>query len=579
MIFGFLTLITALAISAVAIYYSVAGLVAIFAAAALPILIMGTTLEIAKLVTAVWLHKYWDRATWWLKTYLSISVVVLMFITSMGIFGFLSKAHIEQTSAGEESVAQVQQIENEVTRLNAIIKRADDKVKALETSGTGSDANIQSQIDKEQIRIDDAYTRIQPAIDEQNAIIANVTSLFQTELDKIDKELQILQGYVDNNEIKKAQQMIGASADGVFGKKTAEKIGDWKDAKQAERAEWLNKIQQSANSPTVKAARTEIQRLRINADKQIAESNKLIDRLRSQLGNTDRADDIDGQVDDQNLRIRNANAELDSLTEEKYALEGEYRKLEAEVGPIKYIAEFVYGESADKNMLEEAVKWVIIVIIFVFDPLAVLMLIASQYTFNWHREQQYPGGMLPPKSDPDPTPNDPKETKKEPTFEDIDQETLDKEFDHEFVGLEDEPTPKYKFDDEFGDYETVRAELIRNNRPEAAKSAHSNQLLLWPEVDPIPDDTGRVAPTEQDYEVDPNQMELDFSNNDQLKEDLDKWNDWVDTATKAAEEEDAKENDIITGIGSAKGTFSEAQKKTSYITKVENKQVRKKTDV
>jgi hypothetical protein len=245
MFMAILTMITALAISAVAIYYSVAGLVAIFAAAAVPIMIMGGTLEIAKLVTAVWLHRYWSQATWWLKYYLATAVLVLMFITSMGIFGFLSKAHIEQTSAGEESVAQVQQIESEVTRLNAIIKRADDKVKALETSGTGSDANIQSQIDKEQIRIDDAYTRIQPAIDEQNVIIANVTSLFQTELDKIDKELQILQGYVDNNEIKKAQQMIGASADGVFGKKTAEKIGDWKDAKQAERAEWLNKIQQS----------------------------------------------------------------------------------------------------------------------------------------------------------------------------------------------------------------------------------------------------------------------------------------------------------------------------------------------
>ena len=110
MIFGILTLITALAISAVAIYYSVAGLVAIFAAAALPIMIMGGTLEIAKLVTAVWLHKYWKQATWWLKTYLSVAVVVLMFITSMGIFGFLSKAHIEQPSASEESIARVESI-------------------------------------------------------------------------------------------------------------------------------------------------------------------------------------------------------------------------------------------------------------------------------------------------------------------------------------------------------------------------------------------------------------------------------------------------------------------------------------
>ena len=125
MFLAILTLITALAISAVAIYYSVAGLVAIFAAAAVPIMIMGGVLEIGKLVTAVWLHKYWKQAAWWLRTYLGVAVFVLMLITSMGIFGFLSKAHIEQTSAGEESVAQVTQIENEIVRLNAVIDRAD----------------------------------------------------------------------------------------------------------------------------------------------------------------------------------------------------------------------------------------------------------------------------------------------------------------------------------------------------------------------------------------------------------------------------------------------------------------------
>ena len=101
MFLAILTTLTALTISAVAIYYSIAGLVAIFAAAAVPIMIMGGALEVGKLVTAVWLHKHWKRATWWLKTYLTIAVVVLMFITSMGIFGFLSKAHIEQTSASE----------------------------------------------------------------------------------------------------------------------------------------------------------------------------------------------------------------------------------------------------------------------------------------------------------------------------------------------------------------------------------------------------------------------------------------------------------------------------------------------
>ena len=171
MFLAFLTMLTALTISAVAIYYSVAGLVAIFAAAAIPIMIMGTTLEVAKLVTAVWLHRYWSQAAWWLKYYLALAVLVLMFITSMGIFGYLSKAHIEQTSAGEESVAQVERLITEIGRQEEIIVRAETKINALQTSGTGSDANIQSQIDKEQERIDLAFKRIEPAIAQQNVTI------------------------------------------------------------------------------------------------------------------------------------------------------------------------------------------------------------------------------------------------------------------------------------------------------------------------------------------------------------------------------------------------------------------------
>ena len=188
MFLAILTMLTALCISAVAIYYSVAGLVAIFAAAAIPIMIMGGVLEVGKLVTAVWLHRYWKQAAWWLKSYLALAVVVLMFITSMGIFGFLSKAHIEQTSAGEESVAQVTQIENEIVRLNAIIDRADDKIEALETSGTGSDANIQAQIDKEQERIDKAFER-------SNLLLNNRTKLLQM----LEKQTVIEQNHMKIN--------------------------------------------------------------------------------------------------------------------------------------------------------------------------------------------------------------------------------------------------------------------------------------------------------------------------------------------------------------------------------------------
>jgi len=387
MFLGILTLITALAISAVAIYYSVAGLMTIFAAAAIPIMIMGGALEIGKLVTAVWLHKYWKQATWWLKTYLTTAVVVLMFITSMGIFGFLSKAHIEQTASAGEGVAQLERIEAEINRNEQIIARAETKIEELETSGTGATNQLQTQIDREQERIAGAYDRIQPAIDEQNQIIAGVTALFQTELDRIDEELARLQGFIDNDEIERAQAMVGTAVDGDYGPATARAFTQFQEDKRAERNEWLQKIQDAAQSTTVLAAREEITRLRAGADEQIAESNALINNLRNQLKSND-GNDLQAMLDEQNERVRTASSEIDALFEQKFQLEAEYRKLEAEVGPVKYIAEFIYGETADNNLLEEAVRWVIIVIIIVFDPLAVLLLIASQYTFEWRKSRK-----------------------------------------------------------------------------------------------------------------------------------------------------------------------------------------------
>ena len=382
MIYFFLTLITALSISAIAIYYSVAGLVAIFSAAAIPIIIMGSTLEISKLVTAVWLHKYWSKAKWWLKTYLSVAVIVLMFITSMGIFGFLSKAHIEQTSASQESVAQEERISKEILRYEDAIKKSESTIARLEEKGTGGQAVIQTQIDKEQERIDAAYARIQPLVDEQNSIIASATQLYQTELEKIDKNLALLQSFINNGEIAKAQGMVGTKADGKYGPNTAAAFTDYQNAKALERQEWLEKIQNASDTDTVKQAKEEIARLRSQAEKQIEESNALITSYRSQLQNTE-AKDVSSLLEEEQNKIKSNNIELDKLLQEKFSLQADVRKLEAEVGPIKYIAEMVYGESADKDILEKAVRWVIITIIFVFDPLAVLLLIASQYTLYY----------------------------------------------------------------------------------------------------------------------------------------------------------------------------------------------------
>jgi len=480
MALGFLVLVTALVISAVAIYYSVAGLVAIFAAAAFPIMIMGGALEIAKLVTAVWLHKYWNQASWWLKYYLATAVVVLMFITSMGIFGFLSKAHIEQTSAAQEGVAQIVQIDGDLSRQQEIIERAEQRIVDAEASvGNGNDS-IQAQIEKEQQRIDTAYDRIQPAIDEQNDIITNVRSDDVTKLDPYNTQLEelaaelirlneqavayelridtlevdvsaiepilaqltaleqsisLVQGQIAGNErdaVKAAQTTIGVKADGAAGPATKRAVTAWiatqkenAAALQSQIVEIRTAAQEVVNvertrltslvtdiqgpqtkaikdrqlevlatidtvrntvSPRITAAREEIARIRTSADTQIAASNELIQKLRDSL-TVGKDDQVEQIIEDQQAKIVKANNNIDTLTSEKYDLQAEYRKLEAEVGPVKYLAEFIYGETANQDILEEAVRWVILIIIFVFDPLAVLLLIASQKTFEMRRDE------------------------------------------------------------------------------------------------------------------------------------------------------------------------------------------------
>ena len=590
MIFGILVMFIALCISAVAIYYSVAGLVAIFAAAALPIIIMGGVLEVGKLVTAVWLHRYWQKSAWWLKTYLSISVVVLMFITSMGIFGFLSKAHIEQTSAANEQVAQLERMEDEIVRQQDIIARAEARIVKGEADADNQDVGIQDKIDAEQARIDNAYTRRQPSINEQQAIItaqenalANRVAVYEDEIASLDTELTRLNGVVDSyrdelqgtsvasveeqvqpyrdqiaqldidlerintqaNEyearisnididtsavdslkaqiasveesivvttnklqsterakIQEGQAIIGVTSDGLFGGNTRRALETWVTAQQArivqiqsqetqlrtqaqntvdaertrltdlvkdlrgtqttridERKQSLldtidtirndavsgldttkaniqakidsvlttdipanreaRKTAQSTitelrnkEDPRIESARIEIARIRAVAEDEISNSQTVIQRLRDQIQVGDNVD-LDTLIDEQNERVRLANNEIDSIIETKFALQAEARKLEAEVGPVKYIAEFVYGGEADRDILEEAVRWVILTIIFVFDPLAVMLLIAAQYTFEWNRKPKVK------KSEP---------VQEEPVYEDVDQQLIDDEF-------------------------------------------------------------------------------------------------------------------------------------------------------
>ena len=268
---AYLALISGLTISAVAVWYSVAGLVAIFAAAAIPIIIMGVTLEISKLVATVWLKMNWSRAPVLMRTYLLTAIAVLMLITSMGIFGFLSKAHLDQAVPTGDIAAKV-----------AII---DEKIK--------------------------------------------------TERDNIETA-------------RKALTQMDATVDQTIARSS--------DEKGADKAVALRRSQQ---------------RERTNLQNEIAAAQK----------------------------------KIAAYNEERAPIAKDLRAVEAEVGPIKYIAALIYGDNPDANVLEKAVTWVIIIIVFVFDPLAVILLLASQYSFQWFRkEEETTEGDSPTSSESDDTP-------------------------------------------------------------------------------------------------------------------------------------------------------------------------------
>jgi chromosome segregation ATPase len=467
MIFGLFVVFVALAISGVAAYYSIYGLTAIFAAAVIPVIIMGAVLEVGKIVTTVWLHQYWFDAKKWMRMYLAAAVIIIMFITSMGIFGFLSKAHIEQTAQSEENQSQLVRIESEIERFETIIARSELKIIDAENQDDDTDARIQSQISTEEERINNAYDRqqpaidqqqsiidselgrineaferIQPAIEEQNAIIEreeqklrDTIQPYSDEIALIDDKIIKLETWPGEGKIKEVQSLIGVNTDGKFGYATKNALKIYKENLTKRRLEVLaeiNKIkddnkfnytivqankekqrlretaeaqQAGVDNTIIEKAREEIKRLRGIAEEEIRNANEVITRLRSQLGQgtTDVADAI---IEEQLEKIKESNDKIDVLIDEKFDIQKQYRKLEAEVGPIKYIAEFIYGEKADTELLERAVRWVIIIIVLVFDPLAIMLVLAGVQTVAWARQQK---GYIPyhPPKGPIPTkPND-----------------------------------------------------------------------------------------------------------------------------------------------------------------------------
>ena len=193
MVLALVTLITALVISAVAAFYSIVGLMAIFSASALSIAVMGIVLEIGKLITASWLYQNWKRVPFLLKSYLTIAVVILMFITSMGIFGYLSKAHIDQGSGTSELYVKVERLDNRIASERKIIKRAETQLSALDSAldkylelGAVS-KGLKKREDQEQERnaltntINNAQSKIDKLLDEKSEYKLQINS-FEVEI-------------------------------------------------------------------------------------------------------------------------------------------------------------------------------------------------------------------------------------------------------------------------------------------------------------------------------------------------------------------------------------------------------------
>jgi hypothetical protein len=414
---AWLTLVTALTISGVAIYYSVSGLAAIFSAAVIPIIIMGGVLEVSKLVTAVWLHRYWGIATWWLKTYLSIAVLVLMLITSIGIFGFLSKAHDTASGNATEAIATVQRIDGQIAREENRIEILEDRIAGL-NSGDGFD--VSGSITQQQEIIAGARGAVQADIDYNQTQITAINERLDRDLEALETSLTA-DIQVQTDKLVPLDELVASyrdEEDSGFINRTdnrgeAERVLQEQKPERDAIATEITRLRDSARdreselrreaSVAVREAQGNINDYRAQTQDTVDAATAEINRLRQQ-SNSSQDDDLE-QIDEWNLTIDGIYNTIDSLRDEKFESEQAVRLVESEVGPIRYIAEFFTGtEDADAGLLETAVSWLIMVIIFVFDPLAVLLLIASQYTFEQRRKENPSLEKPEPPEEPDPQP-------------------------------------------------------------------------------------------------------------------------------------------------------------------------------
>ena len=345
MFIAILTLLSALSISGVAIFYSVIGLATIFPGAFIPVVIMGGVLEVGKLITASWLYRNWKFTPFMLKSYLTVAVIILSLITSMGIFGFLSKAHLEQNLASDTLIQRIQILndkidseKNSILRQNAVIDRLE---KSINRSTGTADGDIEVQ---------------QSIIKDANEKLKTLLTVETNTVKDLNDRLKVLDKNVSD---------ILTSNKSFFNEEKA--AADLKASQKAER----EKI-----AVNVKEAQDRIAELKTDHKIETAEAKRIIATMRE--GSQENKGTFTQDIETAEQKIFDSQGRIDILIVDKQPLEKSMLTLEAEIGPVKYIAALAVDWGwTDKVETSKAVRWVILIIICVFDPLAVLLLIAA----------------------------------------------------------------------------------------------------------------------------------------------------------------------------------------------------------
>lgn len=400
MLFGILTLITALAIAGVAAWFSIVGLMLLFSGSALEIAVMAGTLEVGKLLTASWLYRYWNETSTWLRAYLTTAVVVLMVVTSIGIFGYLSKAAGDQASDTGDAIALVE-------RVDAQISREENKITLLESriEGIGGSIDISSSIEQQETIRDGAWTRVQGDIDYNQEQIENVREQLKVDIAQQEATLSRLDEAVKSLQDKGTEKIV--LNERTFGSDEIQIIDYGERAKELKLSQKVERDEIKAEkdrlriqaSADIKVFQDSIDNYRSQAQDTIVGANGEINRLRNQSST---------QADDNLIKIDTFNSDIDAiynnivtLKDEKFGAEQKVRTLDREVGPIKYLAQMIYG-SEERDVLDQAIRLFILMLVFVFDPLAVVLVIAANQTllrYGINLESTGPDEPTPPTDD------------------------------------------------------------------------------------------------------------------------------------------------------------------------------------